>query len=191
MKEEILEDEDYTYYDCYYIVNDQKLAKNEYFKTEFDALTTKTYINEQEDYYLRLYALGKTEKKIKNNIIDQAIYDTGKILKFNGKGYLNGAMIVNNYQVMTEGYYIFKQVAFDGRELVKYFTFSDLSLIDIASYMTIDYDIEYRIVKKGKKVQFKDTNVEFKTYQKQIWHFYRFVFPTFRNNLWYIFTKIN
>lgn len=167
LKEEILEDEDYTYYDCYYIVNDQKLAKNEYFKTEFDALTTKTYINEQEDYYLRLYALGKTEKKIKNNIIDQAIYDTGKILKFNGKGYLNGAMIVNNYQVMTEGYYIFKQVAFDGREQVKYFTISDLSLKDIASKKPIDNDIEYRIVEeRQKEVQFKDTNVEFKTYQK-------------------------
>ena len=167
LKEEITEDEDYIYYDSYYLVNDKKLEKIEYFKTEFEELTTKKYINEQEDKYLRLYALSKIERKMKNNILDQTTYDTDKILYFNGKGYLNGLVIPNNYQIKEEGYYVFRQVALDGREQILYFTIQDLSLKDVASKSPVDNKTEYYVLEeRQKEIQFQDSNVRFQSYQK-------------------------
>ena len=167
LKEEITEDEDYIYYDSYYLVNDKKLEKIEYFKTEFEELTTKKYINEQEDKYLRLYALSKIERKMKNNILDQTTYDTDKILYFNGKGYLNGLVIPNNYQIKEEGYYVFRQVALDGREQILYFTIQDLSLKDVVSKSPIDNKTEYYVLEeRQKEIQFQDSNVRFQSYQK-------------------------
>jgi len=167
LKEEITEDEDYIYHDSYYLVNDKKLEKIEYFKTEFEELTTKKYINEQEDKYLRLYALSKIERKMKNNILDQTTYDTDKILNFNGKGYLNGLVIPNNYQIKEEGYYVFRQVALDGREQILYFTIQDLSLKDVASKSPIDNKTEYYVLEeRQKEIQFQDSNVRFQSYQK-------------------------
>ena len=167
LKEEITEDEDYIYYDSYYLVNDQKLEKIEYFKIEFEELTTKKYINEQEDKYLRLYALSKIERKMKNNILDQTTYDTDKILNFNGKGYLNGLVIPNNYQIKEEGYYVFRQVALDGREQILYFTIQDLSLKDVASKSPVDNKTEYYVLEeRQKEIQFQDSNVRFQSYQK-------------------------
>ena len=167
LKEKITEDEDYIYYDSYYLVNDKKLEKIEYFKTEFEELTTKKYINEQEDKYLRLYALSKIERKMKNNILDQTTYDTDKILNFNGKGYLNGLVIPNNYQIKEEGYYVFRQVALDGREQILYFTIQDLSLKDVVSKSPIDNKTEYYVLEeRQKEIQFQDSNVRFQSYQK-------------------------
>lgn len=167
LKEKITEDEDYIYYDSYYLVNDKKLEKTEYFKIEFEELTTKKYINEQEDKYLRLYALSKIERKMKNNILDQTTYDTDKILNFNGKGYLNGLVIPNNYQIKEEGYYVFRQVALDGREQTFYFTIQDLSLKDVASKSPIDNKTEYYVLEeRQKEIQFQDSNVRFQSYQK-------------------------
>jgi hypothetical protein len=104
---------------------------------------------------------------MKNNILDQTTYDTDKILNFNGKGYLNGLVIPNNYQIKEEGYYVFRQVALDGREQILYFTIQDLSLKDVASKSPIDNKTEYYVLEeRQKEIQFQDSNVRFQSYQK-------------------------
>lgn len=104
---------------------------------------------------------------MKNNILDQTTYDTDKILYFNGKGYLNGLVIPNNYQIKEEGYYVFRQVALDGREQILYFTIQDLSLKDVVSKSPIDNKTEYYVLEeRQKEIQFQDSNVRFQSYQK-------------------------
>lgn len=85
------------------------------------------------------------------NVSDGGIYPIGFRLRFNGKGYLNGEKIIDNYQIQNQGEYVLELVGSNNEKYSITFYVS-LSQIDFAENENRDSDME---VYSNEKVTIK------------------------------------
>lgn len=129
----------------YHEINGENILYNDVF-----TLKTNEYYYVQNDGDLICINEAKVKMLPHSNIEEGTIYDLGKSITFNGKGYLNNIEVRSGCSINTPGFYILKQESEEGEIYITEFNIENLKTM-IPDEKNITEKTEPEIINEGLK----------------------------------------
>lgn len=120
---------DKEYFSTFMTINYQEIDGENVLFEDVSTLKTHNYYYVQNDENLMCINEAIVKMLPITNIEDGIIYDVGKIITFNGIGYLNNILINSGHKITEEGFYILKQESEEGDIYIKEFAVKNLKTI--------------------------------------------------------------
>lgn len=117
------------YINTFMTVNYQEISGENRMFEDVNTLKTNHYYYVQDDGDLMCINEARVSMLPTTNILAETIYDLGKKISFNGKGYLNNIRVSSGYTINDPGFYILKQESEEGDYYITEFYIENLKTV--------------------------------------------------------------